>query len=85
MKPSLGDRHPLSWRHFDGYIKMNTPAGAEYLVVLGWEPKVRAVTKWVERGSADGVGRDPKAVVTRMNGAGTDTSPRLMKQSTGEC
>ena len=28
--------------------KMNTPVGAEYLVVLGWEQKVRAVTKWVE-------------------------------------
>jgi len=28
--------------------EMNTPVGAEYLVVLGWEQKVRAVTKWVE-------------------------------------
>jgi len=54
--------------------KMNTSADAEYVVVLGCEQNVRAVTKWVVRGSAEGVGRDPKAVVSRMNGSGTDTS-----------
>ena len=40
--------------------KMNTPVGAEYLVVLGWKQKVRAVTKWVGMGGAEGAGRDRK-------------------------